>query len=44
MFTRVVDEERQVYLGSVAYAEEDENVMRFLKSFTVVAAAKTRNR
>ena len=43
MFTRIVNDERQVYLASVAYAKEDENVMRFLKSFTV-GAARTRNR
>jgi endonuclease YncB( thermonuclease family) len=35
MFTKVVDNERQVYIATVAYGEEDENVTRFIKSFTV---------
>jgi hypothetical protein len=44
MYTKVVDSERQVYLGAAAFAEEDaENVTRFLKSITV-GAAKTRTR
>src|SRR6185369_14943319 len=43
MFTKVVNDQRLVYLGSVAYAEEDENVMRFVKSFTI-SGARTRSR
>ncbi len=40
MFTKVVDNERQVYIATVAYGEEDENVMRFIKSFTIGLAGK----
>jgi hypothetical protein len=32
-----------VYIGTVVFGEEDENVLRFLKTFTV-GAAKTRSR
>lgn len=39
-FTRVRDGERQMYIGAVFYAEEEPNVMRFLKSFIVVAPKK----
>jgi endonuclease YncB( thermonuclease family) len=35
MYTRVVNDRRQMYFASVLYREEDENVSRFLKSFTV---------
>ena len=35
VYTKVVGEQRQLYIGAVAYTEEDENVTRFLKSFTV---------
>jgi len=38
IFTKVVDNQRRVYMGTVIYGEEDENVMRFLKSFTVGSA------
>jgi micrococcal nuclease len=34
-FTRVVDDQRQMYVAVVFYMEEDDNVMRFIKSFTV---------
>jgi endonuclease YncB( thermonuclease family) len=40
MFTKVVDNERQVYIATVAWGEEDENVTRFIKSFTVGPAGK----
>lgn len=43
MFTKVVDNERRVYIGTVVFGEEDENVLRFLKTFNV-GAAKTRSR
>src|SRR5215213_1155929 len=42
MFTKVVDNERQVYIATVAYGEEDENVTRFIKSFTVGPAKRSR--
>lgn len=36
MYTKVVDNERQMYIAAAAYAEEDaENVTRFLRSFNV---------
>jgi len=39
MYTKVVDKERQVYLGATAFAEEDTaNAARFMKSFTVGTA------
>lgn len=44
MFTKVVDNERLLYLAIAAYAEEDAaNVTRFMKSFSV-GSAKTRTR
>ena len=44
MYTKVVDNERQVYIATAAYSEEEtENATRFLKSFTV-GSAKTRAR
>jgi micrococcal nuclease len=36
-FTRVVDDQRQMYIAVAFYMEEDANVMRFIKSFTVSA-------
>jgi endonuclease YncB( thermonuclease family) len=35
VFTRVVEGERQMYIGSVFYLEEDPNVARFIESFTI---------
>lgn len=44
MYTKVVDDQRQVYIATVAYTEEEsENATRFLKSFTI-GSAKTRAR
>ena len=43
MYTRVVNNQRQLYLGTVIYGEQDENVTRFLESF-VITGAKTRTR
>jgi hypothetical protein len=43
-FTRVVDDQRQMYLAVVFYMQEDENVTRFIKSFTVGAEQKSRTR
>ena len=37
-FTRSTDDERQVYVAAVFFVEEEENVSRFLKSFTIVPA------
>jgi micrococcal nuclease len=37
VFTKVVNDQRQMYLAVVFYREEDENVTRFIKSFTVGA-------
>ena len=34
-YTRVVGGERQMYIGAVFYAQEDPNVARFIKSFTI---------
>jgi endonuclease YncB( thermonuclease family) len=34
-FTRVVDNQRQMYIGIVFYGEDNENVGRFIRSFTV---------
>ena len=42
-YTRVVGGERQMYVGAVFYSqEEDENIPRFLKSFTITAASKSK--
>lgn len=35
MYTRVVGDQRQMYMGATASVKEDENVPRFLESFTV---------
>jgi len=43
-FTRVVDDQRQMYLAFVFYMEEDENVARFTKSFTINSGQKARTR
>ena len=43
-FTRVVDDQRQMYLAVVFYMEEDENVARFIKSFTVATGQKSKSR
>ncbi len=44
VFTRVVDDERQMYLGAVFYLEEDPNVARFIDSFTIAPAPRTKSR
>jgi micrococcal nuclease len=41
-FTRVVDDQRQMYIAVVFYMEEDENVSRFIKSFTIGARQKSK--
>ena len=37
-FTRTIDGERQLYFASVFYLEPDENVTRFINSFTITGA------
>ena len=44
VFTRIVDDQRQMYLAVVFYREENENVTRFIKSFTVGSSQKARSR
>jgi hypothetical protein len=44
IFTKVVNGQRRMYLAAVFYMEEDENVSRFLKSFTVGTPQKTKTR
>ena len=44
VFTRVVDDERQMYLGAVFYLEEDTNVARFINSFTIGPRTKSHRR
>jgi hypothetical protein len=42
IFTKVVNNKRQMYVATAFYTAEDENVTRFIKSFTVGStAAKT---
>jgi micrococcal nuclease len=43
-FTRVVGDQRQMYIAVVFYMEEDENVSRFIESFTVGAGQKAKTR
>lgn len=43
VFTRVVNDERQMYLGAVFYLEEDANVARFINSFTIGPPQKTKS-
>ena len=41
MYTKIVDDQRQVYIATVAYSEDDaENATRFIKSF-VINSGKT---
>ena len=43
MYTKIVDDQRQVYIATVSYSEDDaENAARFMKSF-VIGSAKTRS-
>lgn len=44
VFTRVVDNQRQMYMAVVFYREDDENVTRFIKSFTVGSGQKSKPR
>lgn len=43
-FTKVVDGQRQMYIAIVFYTQEDENVDRFINSFTTGAAQKSKLR
>ena len=38
VFTRVINGERQMYIGSVFYVEPNDNVDRFINSFTITSA------
>lgn len=38
VFTRTVDGKRQLYLATVFYMQEDDNVARFINSFTITPA------
>jgi micrococcal nuclease len=42
-FTRVVDDHRQMYLAVTFYMQEDENVSRFIKSFTIGTTQRARS-
>ena len=44
VFTRVVEDQRQMYTAVVFYREDDENVTRFMKSFTIGARQKSKSR
>lgn len=43
VFTRVVNNQRQMYLGTVFYLEDDPNVARFIKSFTIAPRPGTQS-
>jgi endonuclease YncB( thermonuclease family) len=44
VFTRMVDDQRQMFIAVAFYTEEDENVSRFIKSFTIGAPQKSKSR
>ena len=44
IFTRVVNNKRQMYVATAFYMTQDENVLRFLKSFTVGPPQKSKSR
>ena len=41
VFTKVINGERQMYIGSVFYLEPNDNVDRFINSFTIIPPAST---
>jgi endonuclease YncB( thermonuclease family) len=43
VFTRTVNGNRQMYLATVFYMEKDDNIARFLNSFTITAPAKSKS-
>ena len=44
VFTKVIDGQRQMYVGAAFYPEPDPNVSRFLRSFTVSASRTPRSK
>lgn len=42
VFTRIVNNERQMYLAMVLYKDKDDNVDRFINSFTITPPTKSR--
>jgi hypothetical protein len=43
MFTRVINGQRHMYVGSAFFTQEDANVNRFLKSFVAGTSAGTKH-
>ena len=43
VFTRTINGNRQMYLASVFYMEQDDNVSRFINSFKITPPAKSRS-
>lgn len=43
VFTRTVDGDRQMYIATVFYLEPDDNVARFINSFTITPPPKSRS-
>ena len=43
VFTRVVDNDRQMYLATVFYLDQEDNVTRFINSFTITPPTKPRS-
>jgi micrococcal nuclease len=41
VFTRTINNERQMYIAMVLYKEKEDNVARFINSFTIAAPAST---
>jgi hypothetical protein len=41
IFTRTINDERQMYVAAVFYLEKDDNVNRFIKSFTITPPTKS---
>lgn len=43
VFTRTINGNRQMYLATVFYMEQDDNVSRFINSFTITPPAKSKS-
>jgi hypothetical protein len=43
VFTRVINGDRQVYMAMVLYMEKDDNVDRFINSFTITPPSKSKS-
>jgi endonuclease YncB( thermonuclease family) len=43
VFTRIINGERQLYLAVVLYMEKDDNVSRFINSFTITSPTKSKS-